>query len=102
MNYELAKQLKDAGFPQKELTGMAHCNYKGTADHSHSEKCICEEVTFPTLSELAEACGEGFWSLHKTRSVNGDRFYANSILESEGCSSPEEAVARLYLELHKK
>ena len=41
MNYELAKKLKDAGFPVK--------------------LCECEATyVHPTPEELMEACGEGF------------------------------------------
>ncbi|MEO7174270.1 MAG: hypothetical protein ABI002_00665, partial [Saprospiraceae bacterium] len=44
MNYELAKELKDAGFPIKK-------------------RCMCiEEICvhqyYPTLSELIKACGD--------------------------------------------
>lgn len=97
INYELAKKLKDAGFP-----------------HEHKEVClfnirtddICDEIT---LSELIEACGDRFTCLMK---VDDEWKAGNYILEqyedpsfwieySEGLT-PEEAVASLYLKLHEK
>lgn len=55
INYELAKKLKDAGFPQKDICG--HCGYLNI-DYT--------DVAFiPTLSELIEACGEDLKTLYK-------------------------------------
>ena len=54
----------------------------------------------PTLSELIEACGDSFHSLSmddKTHWVANWRVYG----ESRG-STPEEAVAKLYIALNKK
>ena len=45
MTYELAKQLKDAGFPFKESREAR------------------PRIILPTLSELIAACGYGFQSL---------------------------------------
>lgn len=92
MTYELAKQLKDAGFPQKENTYWKNERGEGTLG-----------VYAPTLSELIEACGEEFYSIRKqtlkycAESVaSDDRFF-----QAKG-STPEEAVANLWLELNKK
>ncbi len=86
MNYELAKQLKDAGFPQ---TGD---NQNGYANDGGYE---------PLLSELIEACGDKFMDLHyfsdtKTWLAVSDE---NTTARS---STPEEAVANLWLALNKK
>jgi hypothetical protein len=90
MTYELAKQLKDAGFPQ---TGD---NQNGYANDGGYE---------PTLSELIAACGaelEMEYCYPKQSSVlqwgfddeDGTpyKFFGNTL---------EEAVAELYLQLHK-
>jgi hypothetical protein len=61
MNYELAKQLKDAGFPIKQATD---------ADIKASRADIWREPIMggawylvPTLEELIEACGRGGFEL---------------------------------------
>lgn len=97
MDYELAKKLKEAGFPQ---TGVSYSTnpveYKGT---------FYEAVYMPTLEELIEACVSnnelgGFTmdfteddiTLERTWDING-HFLGKT---------PTEAVANLYLALHSK
>jgi hypothetical protein len=46
-SYQLAKRLKDAGFPQSELLRA-------------QRKAGYDYVSMPTLSTLIEACGEDF------------------------------------------
>jgi hypothetical protein len=63
MNYELAKELKDAGFPQ-EGNG---------ARIAPPDKIVVRRDDFayaPTLEELIEACGENFMRLENV-AVNG-------------------------------
>lgn len=84
MNYELAKQLKDAGFPIIE----------------HEEP---RYWTFPTLSELIEACDklDGFGQLG--RANKGWNVWKLGIRRPVAFGeTPEEAVAKLWLELNKK
>jgi len=101
MNYELAKKLKDMGFKQEDF-GVGERHY-------HKQGDVCYE---PTLSELIEACGEehprfsepfflefaykGRWEAGYSSGGN-DRLI---VLEASG-STPEEAVARLWIELNK-
>lgn len=87
MNYELAKQLKDAGFPQWDNESPRYIGYKDA-----------ETVSFPTLSELIESCGK-YISLHQEPVY--DKWEAESIGHSEIGSTPEEAMAKLFLKLHK-
>jgi hypothetical protein len=57
----------------------------------------------PTLSELIEACEERFWKL--TKRLNATGWVAIAKAPNGGNangSSPEEAVARLWLALNKK
>lgn len=89
MNYELAKKLKDAGFPIP-IHGQV----------MESEK----ETYYPTLEELIEECGNHFISLEKF----GHKFKANAYIENDRIGdqlhvngeTPSEAVANLYLALH--
>lgn len=116
MNYELVKDLKDAGF----LLRKNECD---------SVECRCEYefldggFLFPTLSELIEACGDRFLGLelldketpyidtgtHQEVKKWSKVFHCMSRVESlsEGMihvygSTPEEAVARLWLALNPK
>ncbi len=96
MNFELAKELLEAGFPQ----GGGGGNWAGPAD-----KLVLRQhdrVYVPTLSELIEACGQEFKSLQAPRdghcywqawNVDGEMAYG---------STPEEAVGRLWLALNNK
>lgn len=83
MTYELAKQLKDAGFPQKE-DSMKYASLSGINDGS--------QVYYPDFLELIEACGKPF-QLQLT--ARGE--YVAACLRGvwEG-SSYEEAVVDLY------
>ena len=103
MQYELAKKLKDAGFPNADK----RCSYCIEIDQP---KCnVCEDRTIG-LSELIEACGEqkslglernygGMWTAYKDtqlwNDVDGYKYQARG-------TTPEEAVAKLWLDLNKK
>jgi hypothetical protein len=103
IDYKLAKKLKEAGFEQKG---------NGTVIDEHDNVQTLRTSGFqlysPTLSELIEACGESFDSLTL---CDGD-WRADGIDPNIGCvvdccgelgqgSTPEEAVANLWLELNK-
>lgn len=104
MTYELAKELKDAGFPQDKRFPLDEHTIEDLKKRSF------EEVHFPELSELIEACGEQFGGLIRLR--DGTWNAATPVIISEigyhnpqtecGGSTPEEAVAKLYLALNKK
>lgn len=126
MNYELAKQLKDAGFPQRSgfhASNAENCNCK-----TKGLATSCHLAYIPTLSELIEACRENFESLCRVpdgQLVNGEtgksigvmwRAYPSDTAyyeelkgdcQKECCgdylaSTPEEAVAKLWLALNEK
>jgi len=100
MDYELAKQLKDAGFPYSDQKYPLYIQQE--VGVMYTEPCIV-----PTLSELIAACGNNFYHLLKT----GNGFQAIGFdrkdLDPDGDprhlskeeKTPEEAVARLWLEL---
>lgn len=98
MNYELAKELKDAGFP------FEWCDI----NHTHTD--ICSPSDTPSLSELIVACGDRFYSLNlcSTGKEGGNpapmEWVAHTMPMSAGGhgETPEEAVARLWLALNKK
>jgi hypothetical protein len=113
MNYELAKQLKEAGFPQnldgnRNIAGGPMMFEVGLPD---KERCYV-----PTLSELIEACGiqfdklyyrpigsnledgKGAWFARKMYPLD---YRPLKMLDQRG-STPDEAVARLWLALNQK
>lgn len=91
MNYELAKQLKDAGWSQDNL--------------GRKISIRSNEAVVPTLEELIEACGEEFWILRK---ANGGGWVATNgklggdEIKTDIFDSRVEAVARLWLALKTK
>jgi hypothetical protein len=108
MFYELAKNLKDEGFPQD-----GSFVYWGTAAEFKKSRefagpCHRLEapagttlVTSPTLSELIEACGESFFALIR---APDNKWKAVARAEVSGGifgDTPEEAVARLWRALNK-
>ncbi len=97
MNYELAKQLKDAGFPQNG-NGEPQYFKDGVRDRTEFGHRY-ERLYIPTLEELIEACGDGFNGLHKA----GTAWLASTLKgtgEFDGAGeTPTEAVARLWLAL---
>ena len=89
--FELARKLKDAGFPQSKL---ARAQQQAGYDY----------VGMPTLAALIEACGEGFGALGR----ESDRWVACEYVSERGewsnaheGETPEDAVARLWLSLHQ-
>lgn len=104
MNYELAKRLKDAGFPEIVIQD----NPAGTAPLSIETGPYRPSISMlPSLSTLIEACGENFVSLNRNEEFSTWEAYGkyqhwNNDIEYEGGQTPEEAVANLWLALNKK
>lgn len=113
LSYKLAKKLKDAGFPQKDNMHKMHqlfcaeekTTIEGARDMPMSVSPFGEEVVcVPTLSELIDACGDIFCGVHKLATGGWIAFIMEDStrqVDGEG-STPEEAVANLFLELHKQ
>lgn len=123
LNYELAKQLKDAGFKCEGYFGVTENNKLVESDSEYGWVAAKEGnylyedfqtvIEIPTLSELIEACGENFGTLsqYSFPGTDGNKFLAScqykpgdiqqKYTDAEG-STPEEAVARLWLALNKK
>lgn len=129
ITHELALELKNKGFPQRNNGGFIQCVHGAFLRHSQDCPIGCDSskfVTYPTLEELIEACGERFKHLGKAtktfKKKNRETEYkivwdaqARGIttktekgwtgtkdIKITGCSTKEEAVARLYLALNKK
>ncbi len=115
MNYELARELKDAGWPQWLRESVRTCFYYnefGTLmfwPWGDQEPDLSEYTRSPDLSELIEACGIRFQylSLHPAPDSLSMVWEARANwnmqlkpLDSKG-KTPEEAVARLWLALNK-
>jgi hypothetical protein len=93
MNYELAKQLADAGFPQigKGRTSAEMVGFKRI------------ETYYFTLEELIQACGQLDEHLVLTGSKDEWMALCSSAEASAVLySTPTEAVARLWLALNSK
>jgi hypothetical protein len=94
MDNELAKELKQAGFPQS-----IHYNERGVADYLETDaNGKTHIISVPTLEELVEACGVDF---HSVERFSYAPFLARGrqIMQTTG-QTPTEAVARLWLTLH--
>ena len=131
ITYELAKRLKDAGFPQKKLyTECPHGVPRTTAMNAHAyqdgypskephPECADGKnaVYIPSLEELIDACmpyvgTDHFrlnWGIHYSKGwvacIEGPevkkRFGARSGRFGTIGISPKEAVANLYIKLHE-
>ena len=102
MTYELAKKLKDAGFPKDSWCGGVE------TEGEDQGSCDCPDM--PTLSELIKACGVRFGCLGRDwRDETGrfwcaiDRGHEENIPPRIECTgkTPEEAVANLWLALNQ-
>jgi hypothetical protein len=87
ISYELARQLKQAGFPQSEL---ARAQRQAGYDY----------VSMPGLAALIEACGRDFGALGR----KGNSWIACAYISQYGewrnihaGDTPEDAVAHLWL-----
>ena len=112
MNYKLAKQLKDAGFPQGRP--LHHLPYlSGKTKEERAE--MFKRFYVPTLSELIEACGDEFDKLirfdtpteeedilcNEIFHCDAPRWKAFSKSFMYNGKTPEEAVAKLWLKLNE-
>lgn len=98
ISYELANELKEAGFPQNH-----ECIDGKELGAGVTGACLCTP-RIPTLSELIEACDWKFAALYapdKTDEGGYQCWVADSRFPEDGVgSTAEEAVARLWLALN--
>jgi hypothetical protein len=112
MDYELAKQLKDVGFPQPQYDDAEYIDSDETTSGWLTTHWLNGRIAYvPTLSELIEACGDMFGQLVKYDPDKGQRWIAigeyprwetngESRVERIEAATPEEAVAKLWLALN--
>ncbi len=114
MNYELAKQLKDAGFPQAAdaqgtLRDGGSYLFPDEMTLATPKKKLDAAIAYaPTLSELIQACGNRFIAVgayYRNQGwyceiLTGRDERGEEIIEDVQGVTPEEAVAKLYLALH--
>jgi len=92
MEYKLAKQLKDAGFPRDKCSMIWKTGNAGFS--------IDSPLKFPTLEELIDACEGKMYLL-----IHGLNIWSATGCEDDelfSAKTPIEAVAKLWLELNKK
>ena len=103
MPYELAKQLKVAGFPQK----AQHAFDAQKNLHDFEPYLLNDDhwVAAPALEELIETC-DGFISLRRNADRTFAAFGGNHQYPEGSCEqhapTPTEAVARLWLSLNSQ
>lgn len=87
--YNLRKKLTKAGFPDSQ--SKESILWKGT------------QLVYPSLEELIKECGKSlYWIKRRAWSGQKDQWEARSIDLKYGFGrTPEEAVANLWLEIHK-
>ena len=95
MNYELAKKLQNAGFPQKGTVFVSNTEQIHTKEQL---SVVDEGVYYPTLEELIEACGPRFFSL-KNLGVGWQACVDSEQFCSGEAKTAVEAVANLWLAL---
>jgi hypothetical protein len=121
ISYELAKELKDAGFAQPNKSEPFYGSYITDQDEifqpALSQKRFVEIAYIPTLEELIGACGDGFLQLHHspfnpvmpvppssmpmTWQAMGGEFRGSHWSYQQSGFTPKVAVARLWLALNK-
>jgi|SRR5580698_4849657 hypothetical protein len=120
MDYELAKQLKDAGFPQNTDYAIAKSPWDKKGDYLPQRMTKLEGnngyanllsagydvIATPTLEELISACGNEFDRLEQDFDTDTNETYWSALAHrlNKACngSTPTEAVARLWLSLNAK
>lgn len=113
MNYELAEQLKEAGFPQMPRSDARDVYFKGTkipfgniklAQYENGQviRYLDEVTIIPTLEELIAACGKPFMLMwFQEAGYNYQAFNDTDSVCSHSATGETaiEAVAKLWLAL---
>lgn len=111
MNYELANELKEAGFPQGTPKTASFPNLQNPLGYfigeEDSDAIENRNLCYvPTLEELIEACENKFVSLKRTendwniwQAIGGDKGKSINMWYAD---TKEAAVARLWLALSKE
>lgn len=107
MRYELAKQLKDAGFPQEDALYYFTDEMSEDSDpmyYAGIETPMDDDIAAPTLEELIEACGDEITSMYRADKLSEGRVWVVKCCDREthvGIGvTLTIAVAHLYLDLN--
>lgn len=93
MNYELAKQLKDSGFLFTEWYLEKHNGIDSELKWDN------KNWEYPTLHELIQACGKNI-NFKLIEEIDAKGYMACGAQLCDFGSTPEEAVAKLWLALN--
>ena len=107
MDYELAKQLKDAGFSQSIQPTSRYTRPDGFVlrhETTAGNEEFARWANVRTPEELIEACGDEIEALIQHQSQVQNSWSATGFYRRVRGEGPtlEEAVARLWLALHEK
>jgi hypothetical protein len=116
MTYELAKKLKDTGYPQPrkgDLDMPGGRAYTGIHNHTYyagNTRWDNSWIHSPNLGELIEACGSQFTMLRRIPDTGWRAKYTDDssqdttehITYIQSGHYPEEAVAKLWIKLHNE
>lgn len=108
ISYQLAMELKEAGYPQRGVGfGFSHNPQTGELLHHYTLSQL-PEIKAPTVSELIEALGdnltwlerkdEKLWSAVRGVILKGERLYNTEVI----AHGVEEALGRLWLATQDK
>lgn len=101
MNYELAKKLKDAGFPMKQESMLSPTAPDRAGFLKIDNRAYINIGDYwyaaPDLPELIEACGKMKFELWRAQAGWGARTMGRMVTAE---LSAEAAVAKLWLALH--
>jgi hypothetical protein len=93
ISFELATELKEAGFPQ-----AGNGRWIGPPDQVLWRGG--DRVYVPTVGELIEACGVRFDILKRHTDGWSAQGYGHTVIPVLRCATPTEALARLWLALY--
>lgn len=94
MKYELVNELINKNFPHSK-------SWVNGGDYFTDQ----DGNDVPTLEDLIEACGDGFWTLVNSKMLEGTVWLASQYvlgdeIKAQG-TSPQEAIANLWLAFNK-
>lgn len=102
MNYKLAKQLSEAGFPQASYVGAQWYAHGGIIRQTKPMSTVPDGYLYlPTLEEIIEACGDDYFTLSGIGSDWLAVYGVKGVKYGEVRGKIRiEAIARLWLALN--
>ncbi len=107
MDYSLLEKLKNKGFKKEHIFDektSSYClncpYYEDYQPYVGEQRNSIEGMCTPTLEELIEVCGDGYFHLHREGDIWRAKTYP--LDWATGSSTASEAVANLWLALQDK